>query len=231
MIKCVVFDFDGTLMQSATLKRGAFYEVTRELAGASDSLDEIFAGADVGDRTAVFKAMIERLSDRGDNKSPVAVDGLVSAYTLYCEAGIANCPEVPGATGCLEELNRTNVPVYVNSGTPVQALRRCLAVRSLTHHFTGIFGWPPSKADNLRAIMKHEGILPGAVVMVGDEESDAMAAWEVGCAFVKVGPTPLTTAGDRSPDAVLDDLASLPSLLLEFPNLRRIPKAVRSHVR
>jgi len=48
MIKCVIFDFDGTLVKSNEIKIRVFYEVTKDLVGADSILDKILSRPSTG---------------------------------------------------------------------------------------------------------------------------------------------------------------------------------------
>jgi len=61
MIKCVVFDFDGTLVKSNEIKRRVFYEVTEDIVDAVPVLDELFSVPDSGDRYNIFDLLIKNL--------------------------------------------------------------------------------------------------------------------------------------------------------------------------
>ena len=62
MVKCVVFDFDGTLVGSNEIKRRTFYEVTKNLVDADILLDKILSSPDSGDRYDIFDTLIIGLS-------------------------------------------------------------------------------------------------------------------------------------------------------------------------
>ena len=47
MIKFVVFDFDGTLVESNEIKRQTFFEVTDYLPGAKPLMDEVLSDPEV----------------------------------------------------------------------------------------------------------------------------------------------------------------------------------------
>ena len=56
--RCVVFDFDGTLVQSNEIKRQAFYEVVKNIADAKPLMDEILRFPKSGTRFEVFAALV-----------------------------------------------------------------------------------------------------------------------------------------------------------------------------
>ena len=67
MIQAIVFDFDGTLIDSNEIKLSAFYEVTAHISGAVAELDRIFQDPDRGDRYDIFAALQARLESDAAN--------------------------------------------------------------------------------------------------------------------------------------------------------------------
>lgn len=178
-IKLFVFDFDGTLVQSNAIKRSTFYDVSVDITGASEALDELFRTASHLDRHGVFRALAERLGG-------LDADGLAEAYTALCEARIAAAPEVPGAGRLLARLRDKGRRAVVNSSTPLAALRRCVPRCAFGSFVDAIYGEPPGKLDNLRAAMGASGAAPEDTVVIGDGEGDRGSAAEAGCAFIAV---------------------------------------------
>src|SRR4051794_25727739 len=99
MIRCLAFDFDGTLAQSNSVKRNAYYEIAEAFGDLVGVVDDVLA-KERGTRHQVIAALVSRLEKLGrlpDLRSPREwVDYLVREYTLHCEKRIAICPEVPG---------------------------------------------------------------------------------------------------------------------------------------
>ena len=54
-------------------------------------------------------------------------------------------------------------------------------------YFTGVFGSPKSKLDNLRIILSEYNIGVDQIVFFGDALSDYEAANSLGCMFVGIG--------------------------------------------
>ena len=106
MIKCVVFDFDGTLVKSNEIKRRVFYEVTEDIVGAGPVLDELFSVPDSGDRYNIFDALIKNL--KLGQEVGISAVYLSDLYTKICEHKISEAPEAFGAFNTLTELKKIN---------------------------------------------------------------------------------------------------------------------------
>ena len=172
-----VFDFDGTLVQSNAIKRNGFFEVSKALQGAEETLESILLDRDPGDRSQVFETLVTRL-ERGNAST------LTMAYTQYCQHEIGRCDEVPGARALLQALNQDSRWVFVNSGTPEDALQAVVRLRGYEEYLDGIFGRPSSKPENLLRALDASGSTAQDCVLIGDSESDRAAAEETGCAFI-----------------------------------------------
>jgi len=216
MIRCVAFDFDGTLVDSNEIKRRSFFEVVAEHdpdgAVAAEVLDEIRPG----DRYAVTREMARILGERG--RIPPGADreawarAWADEYGLRCEEAVSRCPEIPGAGAALAWLDDRCVPRYINSATPEASLRRTVERRSMVPGFRLILGGPASKLANLERIREHAGCEVGALLMVGDGEDDRRAAAELGCPFVAV-VRPGPSRFEREPAIRIADLGGLAAVV------------------
>ena len=177
--RCFVFDFDGTLVQSNPIKREGFFEAAEGLSGARRELQAILSGPDPGDRHQVFEQLVERLGE-GD---PAA---LTATYTRYCQDMITRCPEVPGAMDLLKFLKDDARAIFVNSGTPEDALLATVKARGYEPYFDGVFGLPTGKVENVFRALKSSAATAETCVIIGDGEPDRAAAVEIGCAFIGV---------------------------------------------
>jgi phosphoglycolate phosphatase len=185
MIKCVVFDFDGTLVESNEIKRRVFYEVTKDIAGAEPVLDKLFSIPDSGDRYDIFNLLIKNLgSGQGSGDS---AESLSNLYTKICEHKISEAPEVSGASSTLIELKKIRVKMFVSSATPTNTLQRIISMRGWSELFDGVMGSPDSKECHLRSILFSNHYSLSEVAYIGDSEIDQEAASLIGCKFIGIG--------------------------------------------
>jgi phosphoglycolate phosphatase len=185
MIATVVFDFDGTLVDSNSIKRQGFFVVVANHEGGESMMRHVLHEV-VGDRHAIFDAYV---AAQAAALPPQTYDAaaLVGEYTARVDAAVAAAAEMPGATALLEGLRRNGRHLYLSSATPVTSLQRIVERRGWSHLFDAIFGSPHSKQASLLQIRAATAVPSNALAVVGDGVDDRESAAALGCPFFAVG--------------------------------------------
>ena len=175
----IVFDLDGTLIDSSRDLTEAVSELVQELGGAPLSVVEVIGM--VGDGAAVLVA--RALAQVGlDPKTPGALDRFLQIYdTRLLDHTVA----YEGVHEVLALLVQAG-PLAVLTNKPVAPTEEILRRLGLRGFFSAVIGGDSPygrKPDpgGLRALMAAD---EGPSVMVGDSPADARAAAAAGCPFV-----------------------------------------------
>jgi phosphoglycolate phosphatase len=212
VIRCIIFDFDGTLVHSNDIKRQSFFDVTRHLSGSKMLLEKKLADPDAGDRFSIFRYLSEHLKEN-DGSSCDAIE-LVDRYTALCEEKIVQAPEVNGATDMLAKFSRNGLKLAVSSATPEDALKKLISLRGLDSFFSVTLGAPASKEKHIEEISNNWQLDPTEMLYVGDSEVDKMAALNTGCHFIGVGKN--HSRFNERPEKLIEDLRDLPMLIKKY---------------
>ncbi|MFO0990565.1 MAG: HAD hydrolase-like protein [Hyphomicrobiales bacterium] len=187
----IIFDFDGTLVDSAGVKYDSFFKLFPPTKEHRAVVKDVLARDPDGSRHAVIPRMIDAMRKGGLD---LPEDNHVLRYGEVVEAGVTTAPECPGASALLARL-QGQAKLYIASNTPQEAVRRQAELRGWSRHFDGIFGYPSRKTDVVRDILKAEGIKPDRLAFVGDGISDEEAARANGCVFIRIAePADLVAA-------------------------------------
>ncbi len=210
MVKAVVFDFDGVLVESVDVKTEAFRKLFLPY------------GVDVAEKVVVYHMAHGGLSrfekirycfanfireqltpkmemELGDRFSHIVLEDVIAA------------PYVAGAREALEALY-TKVPLFVASGTPDDELKLIVERRGMEKYFQGVYGAPESKGSIVFGILERTGMAPDEMVFVGDAMTDYDAAMEHGVHFIG-RRTQAWNSFDGLNVRVVYDLRTLPELL------------------
>lgn len=184
--RCVVVDFDGVLVESNELKRVAYYDAFVDVPESHSLVAEALAECPEGDRHDVIALVLKKIENAQSfgRRHPVRSAAEYAArYNALCEHSVGLASETPGCSSALRALGNM-VPLYVNSATPQEPLRRLIAQRGWAACFEDVLGRPRTKVENLRHIRARERLASEEIMFVGDTESDRKAAEICGCSFV-----------------------------------------------
>jgi len=190
MIKCIIFDFDGTLVKSNEIKRELFFKVVKPYGDYDCIVESVLRERAEADRYDILTEIANRLIASGnlaENESCEELAfSLISDYAKSSEEMIVNCEEVPGTSELLNALLMKGVPLFINSATPISPLKRILMLRLFDRYFAGVYGRPNSKIENMQSIMDATNSRPDEMIFIGDNEVDRQTAEAIGCHFIGI---------------------------------------------
>lgn len=184
MVKAIIFDFDGTLVETAQIKSQAFKKVFSEYGRELSERFYMYHLQNQGvPREQKFIHFFEQIK-----KTPWSSEDIheLSAKFSRLIAGQIG-PELvrKEVVGFLTK-NKARLDFHIASAAPQEELTEFLRLLKLDQFFKNVYGTPVPKGAAVRQIIKAQELLPTEVVMVGDAYADLEAATEVPIKFLKV---------------------------------------------
>ena len=207
MLKAIIFDFDGVILESADIKTRAFVELFKDYPEHQERILRLHldnAGVSRFEKfTIIYRDYLGKQIDAQESAR------LGAAFTALVYAQILRCPFVPGAREFLERRG-VEYDLFIASGTPEDELRDIVAQRGLTHLFRATYGSPRSKGTIMRAILAQHKLQPTEAVFIGDALADFQGAHEAGVRFIgRVPPGTVNPFDKAGTSAIVADLAEL----------------------
>jgi phosphoglycolate phosphatase len=212
----VVFDLDGTLVDTAPDLHFYLNGVLAELGRPALALDEIRPM--IGDGA---RALLQRgLEASGGIPPDASLDQLFATFLeRYTAAPARLSTPFAGLVQVLDDLAAAEVRLGVCTNKPQRATDRLLADLGLARYFGAVLGGdalPVRKPDPgpLLAVLQRLDVAPERAVLVGDSRNDLLTARGAGvpCVLVSFGYT-VTPARALDADQVIDAFAELPAAL------------------
>jgi len=179
MIKGIIFDFDGVILDSANIKTEAFEELFRSY---TDDISEImrYHKENSGySRFIKFEYFFTEILKK-EYSDDLGLQ-LSKKFDLLTINKILKASKVDGIERFLSE---TNLQCFIATGTPQDDIVMITKERMLYDYFIELIGTPTKKADAVNMIMGKYDLRPEELVFIGDAESDQKAADTTGLTFI-----------------------------------------------
>ena len=181
MIKTIILDFDGVVIESVDIKTKAFMEMFKDSPQISALFLEYHLKNNGKSRFDKFEWLYKNILKR-----PLSEDEkteLGNKFSGLVFEQLIKCPYVEGAMEFLKELHNI-YPIYLASVTPQEELRAIIEKRGLNEYFKDVVGTTEKKARLIEQIIKAEKNSPQDVLFVGDTMEDYVASRETGVRFI-----------------------------------------------
>jgi phosphoglycolate phosphatase len=185
--QCVLFDLDGTLLDSIP---GIAYSVSAALRAVGLPERTLDLRRWIG---PPIRTILSRVAETDD---PDLLDQLESHFrATYDTEGWLQTPCFPGVPELLQSMKKNGRRLFIISNKPRHISLKILEAQGIASCFEQIYTrdsvQPPyvSKADMLDALLTEHQLAPEACIMVGDTMEDASAAalHKIGFIFMEHG--------------------------------------------
>ena len=180
--RCWVFDCDGVLLNSNTIKTQAFHDVIMPLFGRNAADQLVAYHLEHGGISRFIKMQHLFTGILGREPKAGELDHVLDQFAQAVKSRLLNCEEAPRLRDVLEAVN-ANGSAFVVSGGMQDELRDIFQTRGLDTYFTAIFGSPDSK-DKILARERQSGAMATPAVFIGDARYDFEVANQFNFDFV-----------------------------------------------
>lgn len=180
-LRAIVFDFDGTIVESVQTKTEAFRRLFAAYPADVDRIVALHLEHGGRSRYEKFEMIYRDILGREPEAGEFA--DLGRQFEALVAETVVTCPFVPGAARFIGECS-ARLPLAVVSGTPHDELVRILERRGIHSYFAEVHGSPPGKEAILTDMLQRGSWQAADVLFVGDAMSDYQAARAAGVRFV-----------------------------------------------
>ncbi|MEX6686009.1 HAD-IA family hydrolase [Danxiaibacter flavus] len=182
MVRNILFDFDGVLVESVQVKAEAFRQLYKEYGEeiASKVVEHHLQNGGVSRFEKIKYWHKEYL---GIDLTPQQVNELADKYSDLVLQGVLDAKEVSGASDFLKAY-ASYFHCWIVTGTPTSEIRDILEQKKWNKYFLEAYGSPEKKTFWTQKIIKDNALDQHETVFVGDAMADYEAASNAGIPFI-----------------------------------------------
>ena len=177
----IFWDFDGVIKDSVSVKTLAFEKLFvpygLEIAQKVKRHHESNGGLSRFEKIPLY------LSWAGEDATDELVDKFCNLFSEIVFQSVVESAWVPGVYEFLFE-NYHEKYFVLATAAPQLEIERILSALKINHFFREIVGAPTKKEDTIRLALEKQKIKPACALMIGDSETDFLAAQVNGVRFV-----------------------------------------------
>lgn len=180
-MRALIFDFDGTLIDSAPSILSSFHVVLNRLG--IDAKVELTS-------SLIGPPLMQTLSLISGSEDKAVLDELATSFKEFYDAeGFKDSLVYPGIDEALKQLVLNGAELFIVTNKRILPTLKILDCLGWSKLFKGVYSQdafkPPlsSKAEVIGKVLTHHGIKPSEAIYVGDRTEDGEAAQVNGMGF------------------------------------------------
>lgn len=172
-IKAIIFDFDGTLVESMDIKGKAFAHLFRNYPEKVEEIVALHVSHGGMSRFEKFEIIYNDILHRPFSEEKKVELG--RQFSDYVCRQVLSCPSVKGADIFLEKYHN-KLSFFIASGVPDEEIKSIIRDRGMGRYFRGVYGSPSKKKDIILKILQDFKFQRQDVIFVGDSIDDEEGA-------------------------------------------------------
>lgn len=183
----VIFDWDGVITDSTSVKTEAFIELFA--SAGSEIQNKIREHQKTSGGISRFKKYQFYMEEFLHQKvSAAQLDNFGKKYSAMIHQKLLQTPFIDGVLETLAQLHHLKIPAFVATGSPAEEIYKLAEIRKIKHYFTEIYGSPSTKDLIIKQILEKYGFSPAKTVFFGDAIADYNAAQKNNINFIGIVP-------------------------------------------
>ena len=187
-IKCIIFDFDDTIVFSEEMKKKVFFDLSNRYG----KIGIDFYNYNINKRLTreeYFKGLSQliiknSLIDLDSSKYLYTI--LINEFTTIVKNNLTTCELLPNVDNFIQEMNNKNKKLYISSKSKENDILNTLSHKNLLNYFKGIYGLSNTKLEHLDYIKDLENIEFENMCFIGDSKSDFDVARKKNTKFIGI---------------------------------------------
>ena len=185
-IKCIIFDFDDTIVYSEQMKVKEFFNISKQYGRIG--ID--FYNENINKRLTRYE-YFNNLSKKIINNTLLNKDNskllyhiMLKKFTETITQKLKETEEILNIKEFLEFLKKNNYKIFISSKSNTDDIINTLEHKKILKYFNGIYGLNQSKIKHFNEIMKEKNFTNKEICFIGDSYSDYEVAKEIDCEFI-----------------------------------------------
>lgn len=182
MIKTIIFDFDGVIVESLKVKADAFSTIYDPYGKVIKNKVVKHHHANGGmPRYEKFKFYHKELLNITINDKEI--DKLSKQFSNIVVSKVIESDFVPGVFEYINE-NYKKFKMFVSTATPINDIKKIIDGKKLSKYFIDIYGAPEKKPDHIKEILHKYNLKNEETLFIGDAITDMNAAKKYSMPFI-----------------------------------------------
>ena len=184
MIKGIIFDFDGVIVQSLHVKTDAFAQIYKDYG--SSVVNKVIAHHKANGGMSRFDKF--KLYHKTFLNLNIDDEEIVSLSKQFSDLVVEQVINAAYVTGVLDyiKLSFNKFKLFISTGTPTDEIKKILNKKGLDKYFTHIYGSPETKDIHIDIIIKKYKLHSSDLIFFGDSFTDLNAASKFSIDFILV---------------------------------------------